>query len=119
MSYSINITDLAEEDILATVRYIANTLKNPVAANNLLDEIERHEKILEDTPNIYPFVNDVYLSDKGLKYVIIKNYLMFYTIDEDNKIVNIIRFLYKRRDWKNILNKNEMEYSKNHDDAKH
>ena len=103
MSYSINITDLAEEDILATVRYIANTLKNPIAANNLLDEIERHEKILEDTPNIYPFVDDAYLSDKGLKYVPIKNYLMFYTIDEDNKFVNVIRFLYRRRDWKRIL----------------
>ena len=44
---------------------------------------------------------------------------MFYTIDEGNKFVNVIRFLYRRRDWKNILNKNEMEYSKNHDDAKH
>ena len=110
MNYSINITYLAEEDILTTVRYISNTLKNPVAANNLLDEIERHEKILEDTPKIYPFVNDVYLSDKGLKYVAVKNYLMFYTIDEVNKIVNVIRFLYRRRDWRNILNNDEMEY---------
>jgi len=30
---------------------------------------------------------------------------MFYTIDEKSKIVNIIRFLYNRRDWKNILKK--------------
>jgi len=34
MIYSINITDLAEEDILATVKYISNALKNPIAANN-------------------------------------------------------------------------------------
>jgi len=79
MNYSVNITDLAEEDILATVKYISNVLKNPIAANNLLDEIEKHEKILEETPNIYPFVNDEYLSQKGLKYVMVKNYLMFYT----------------------------------------
>ena len=68
-----------------------------------MDEIERHEEILEKTPNIYPFVSDEYLAEKGFKYVIIKNYLMFYTIDEDNKIVNLIRFLYGRRDWKNLL----------------
>ena len=103
MNYSINITDLAEEDILATAQYISNVLKNPIAANNLLDEIERHEKILEETPNIYPFVQDEYLSEKGLKYARIKNYLIFYTVDEDNKTVNVIRFLYGRRDWKNIL----------------
>jgi len=103
MSYSVNITDIAEEDILSIVTYISKVLKNPTAANNLLDEIERHEKILEDMPNIYPFVNDKYLSGKGLKYATIKNFLMFYTIDEHNKIVSIIRFLYKRRDWKNMF----------------
>ena len=105
MNYSLNITDLAEEDILATVKYISGVLKNPIAANNLLDEIEQYEKILEDTPNIYPFVNDEYLSEKGLKYVRIKNFLMFYIIDEDSRIVNVIRFLYARRNWKDILTK--------------
>jgi len=35
MNYSINITDLAEEDILAAVKYISSALKNPIAANNL------------------------------------------------------------------------------------
>ena len=105
MNYSVNITNLAEEDILATVKYISNALKNPIAANNLLDEIEKHEKILEETPNIYPFVNDEYLSQKGIKYLIIKNYIMFYTIDENNKNVNVVRFLYGRMNWQIILKK--------------
>jgi len=103
MNYSVNITDIAEEDIISTVRYISNELKNPIAANKLLDDIEKHEDILAETPGIYPFVHDEYLAGKGLKYVIIKNFLLFFTIDEDNKIVNVIRFLYGRRDWKNIL----------------
>jgi len=109
MKYSLNITDIAEEDILSTVRYIANVLKNSIAANNLLDKIERHEKILEETPGIYPFVHDEYLAGKGLKYVKIKNFLLFYTVDKKNKIVNIIRFLYGRRDWKNILKNIEID----------
>jgi plasmid stabilization system protein ParE len=109
MKYSLNITDIAEEDILSTVRYIANVLKNSIAANNLLDEIERHEKILEDTPGIYPCVHDEYLAGKGLKYVKIKNFLLFYTVNKKNKIVNIIRFLYGRRDWINLLKNSEIE----------
>jgi len=108
MNYSVNITDLAEDDILATVKYISSALKNLIAANNLLDEIERHEKILEEMPNIYPFVKDEYLSQKGIKYVTIKNYLMFYTIDENNKIVNVIRFLYGRMNWQIILKEEKM-----------
>jgi len=106
MKYSLNITDIAEEDILSTVKYIANELKNPIAANTLLDEIEKHEKILEETPGIYPSVHDEYLAEKGLKFVTIKNFLLFFTIDKKNKTVNIIRFLYGRRDWKNILKNN-------------
>jgi len=101
--YSLAITDIAEEDILDTVYYIANVLRAPAAANNLLDEIERHEEILENTPNIYPVVPDEYLAQRGMKFTRIKNYLLFYTINEDEKIVTVIRFLYARRDWKNIL----------------
>ena len=106
--YSLAITNIAEEDILNTVYYIANVLKAPAAANNLLDEIERHEEILENTPNMYPFVPDEYLAQKGLKFTRIKNYLMFYVINENEKNVTVIRFLYNRRDWKNILRADEI-----------
>ena len=99
--YDVNITDIAEQDISSTVQYIANTLKAPKAANDLLDEIERHEKILAKTPNIYPLVSDAYLAEKGVKFTMIKNYMMFFIINK--KTVNVIRFLYGRRDWQNIL----------------
>ena len=103
MSYSLYITDIAEEDISASVTYIADALKNPIAANNLLDEIERHEKILGETPNIYPLVRDESLARKGLRYAMIKNYLLFYVVDENSKTVTVIRFLHGRRNWKSIL----------------
>ena len=106
--YSLNITDIAEEDILSTARYIANSLKAPVAANNLLDEIEKLQDILENTPNIYPFVKDEYLAEKGIKFVMVKNYILFYTVNEDERTVTVIRFLHSRRDWKTILSENKI-----------
>ena len=105
--YSLVITNIAEEDILDAVWYSANVLKAPAATNNLLDEIEKYQEILENTSNIYPFVPDEYLAQRGLKFTRIKNYLLFYTIDEDEKTVTVIRFLYARRDWKNILGTDE------------
>jgi plasmid stabilization system protein ParE len=91
------------------VKYIADVLKAPIAANNLLDEIEKYENLLEDTPNIFSFVSDEYLRAKGIKYVMIKNYMMFYTINENEKTVDVIRFLYGRREWKRILELNNTE----------
>jgi plasmid stabilization system protein ParE len=67
--YSLIITDIAEEDILNTVEYIADVLKAPTAANDLLDEIEGHEEILENTPNLYPLVPDEYLAQMGIQQV--------------------------------------------------
>jgi plasmid stabilization system protein ParE len=104
--YSVRITDIAEEEILTTVQYIADVLKAPMAANNLLDAIEKYENTLKATPNTFSFVPDEYLRDKGIKYVMVKNYMMFYTINEDEKTVDMIRFLYGRRDWKRILGNN-------------
>jgi plasmid stabilization system protein ParE len=101
--YSVHSTDIAEEDILSTVKHIADVLKAPVSANHLLDEIEKYENILENTPSMYSFVPDEYLTTKGLKYVLVKNYMLFYTINEKEKIVTVVRFLYGRRDWENIL----------------
>ncbi|MDR1421233.1 MAG: type II toxin-antitoxin system RelE/ParE family toxin [Treponema sp.] len=104
--YSVHITDAAEEDILTTVKYIADILKAPVAANNLLDEIEKYENLLGDTPNMFSFVPDEYLRTRGIKYVTVKKYMMFFTIDEDERIVSVIRFLYGPMDWKRILETN-------------
>jgi plasmid stabilization system protein ParE len=101
--YSINITDAAEQDILSTVNYVTDVLKTPIAANSLLDEIEKHERMLEESPVIYPFVSDEYAAEKGVKFIMVKNYMLFFIVNEEDRIVNVVRFLYGRRDWKNLL----------------
>jgi hypothetical protein len=39
----------------------------------------------------------------------VKNYMMFYKIDEHEKRIDAIRFLYGRSGWKNILELNNTE----------
>jgi plasmid stabilization system protein ParE len=48
-------------------------------------------------------VRDERLAVMGFRILLIKNYIAFYTIDEPNKIVNVERILYGRRDWQRIL----------------
>ena len=54
-------------------------------------------------------VNDEYLANLGYRLKKVKNYLIFYIIGEDNKYIKIVRFLYGRRDWMNILKELSIE----------
>jgi len=66
--YFVNITDIAEEDILSTMQYIADTLKAPKAANNLLDEIENMKsfwKKIQKYILLYP-MNTLQKKESGL-----------------------------------------------------
>ena len=103
MSYSIHITRAAEQDIAEAVDYIDHILLNPEAADSLLDKLDEQDADLKDSPAKYQLADDPVLCSWGIRFTLVNNYLAFYIIDEERKIVHIIRFLYGKRDWINIL----------------
>ena len=101
--YDIFITDLAERDILEIARYISAELRAPDTALRFIDEIDEAVSKLELMPYKYALVLDEHLRGHGYRKVSIKNYIVFYRIDEDRRVVNVERVLYGRRDWIRIL----------------
>lgn len=63
------------------------------------------EKIGELTqmPEKLQLVDDPVLAGWGIRFIMVNNYLAFYTIDEDKKVVIIVRFLYQKSNWNTIL----------------
>lgn len=59
--------------------------------------------ILSDMPQRYPFVADERLCQMGYCKLTVKNYIVFFSIDEKNKVVDVERILYDRRAWLRIL----------------
>lgn len=103
MSYQVHITSTAEHDIMRAADYIEFTLKNPDAADNLLDAATEQIGSLADLPQKFRLVDDPVLASWGIRFVIINNYLAFYTIDEEKQTVIIVRFLYQKSNWTSIL----------------
>ncbi|MCQ2587623.1 MAG: type II toxin-antitoxin system RelE/ParE family toxin [Treponema sp.] len=103
------ISDSAKADIRETLTYIKETLHNPKAASTLADTITEELHLLVLHPKSGPVVNDPFLAECGIRSLLINNYRAFYSIQEesDSTTVNIIRFLYARRDFETIL-KNEI-----------
>ncbi len=103
MNYQVHITSSAEHDIIRAADYIEFTLKNPDAADNLLDSITEQIGSLAIMPQKFTLVDDPVLASWGIRFVIINNYLAFYTIDEERQIVIVVRFLYQKSNWTSIL----------------
>ena len=103
MNYQVHITFTAEHDIMRAADYIEFTLKNPTAADNLLDVSTEQIGSLSDLPQKFRLVDDSVLASWGIRFVIVNNYLAFYTIDEEKQTVIIVRFLYQKSNWTSIL----------------
>ncbi len=103
MSYQVHITSTSEHDIMRAADYIAFTLKNPDAADHLLDAATEQIGSLADLPQKFRLADDPVLASWGIRFVIINNYLAFYTIDEEKQTVIIVRFLYQKSNWTSIL----------------
>lgn len=103
MTYMIRITKAAENDLSRTVEYIDHVLLNPQAAEDLLEEAEAKIEELTKFPEKYALADDPVLKAWGVRFALVKNYLIFFVVSEPERKFYIVRFLYKKRNWMSIL----------------
>lgn len=101
--YKLEYLPIALDDMLGIVKYISGELKNPIAAKNLSEEFVKTAESLTE----FPYSNPCYTPIKPLKHeyrkITIKNYIMFYWVDETDKTVTIARVIYGKRDYGKII----------------
>lgn len=107
MSFEVEITDTAQHDVENIYTYISDNLCNRQAAARFISALQEHTAMLENMPESYPLANDEYLRNIGIRFITIKNYIAFYTVSTAKKKVYVLRVLYGRRNWTEIL-KNDM-----------
>ena len=103
MEYKIKLSKEATEDLDDIIGYIINVLKNPIAANNLLTEIEDSYSILSNAPESFAYCEDQRLRMLGYRKIPVKNYIIFYKVDNESETVYILRVIYGRREYTNLI----------------
>ena len=98
-TYKIKIFPTAKQDLEEVIGYL-NTL-SPDAASKYYDLLVEEIVSLSKMPERCPKPKDLALAVKGYRYLIVKNYLVFYVIIGDT--VQIRRILYARRDYRVLL----------------
>lgn len=95
--YRLEFLPAARSDLIELVRYISRELKNPAAADALaLELIGEAEKLSE-----FPYANPAHRTLRPLKREYrrarVKNYYLFYFVDEQRKTVTVARVIHARR----------------------
>lgn len=99
--YQIKYLPIAEKDLKEIISYIQTD--NPNAALNLLDDIDKSISQLKDFPYKGKSPEDNYLQSKGYRMLVIKNYIVFYVVNENINEVEIRRILHGKRKYKFLL----------------
>ena len=58
---------------------------------------------LEYNPQRFAIIDNKKIKDLNVRKLIIKNYIAFYRINDEKKIVNIERILYSKSNWMNKI----------------
>ena len=102
--YKVLMTQPAANDLKSIAAYIANELKEPPAARKLVGKIRECVLSLSEMPSRRSLVADENLAMQEIQKIMVDNYIIFYTISEKDSTVTVLRILYSRRDWDNLLN---------------
>lgn len=99
--FKIKYLPLAKKDLMDITAYIAEDLKNPNAAIDLLDAIEKSIERLQ----VFPYSCSLHQSKGHLqteyRVLPVKSYLVFYTVFEHE--VEIHRIIYSKMNLNRIL----------------
>ncbi len=99
----VKFTEPAERDLLDIEYYIFVTLCNPQASKRISDGILDAADRLAKYPEKHPLVNEELLKHMGIRMTRFDNYNIFYYYDIKKDIIYIIRILYNKVDWQNVL----------------
>lgn len=105
MTYNVKITDTAKNDLREIAFYIADSTKNIDIALQFINELEERCTQLCEFPNSGAYPKDRILKSSGHRFLSHKEYLIFYTIDEETKTVYINAFFNAKKDYLRVLNK--------------
>ena len=103
MSYFVRISDQAEKDLRSIFEYIAFELQSVQNAVGQLDRLETAIASLSEMPERWIRYDKEPWFSRGLRRMVVDNYLVFYIPDKDDRTVTIIRVMYGHMDVDRVL----------------
>lgn len=97
--YEIEFTEDCRDEIREIYEYISENLDAQMAAKNLMKKMRDAVMNLKENPEIYMKIERKDRNKRDFRRLVVNNYVILYTIDEDKKIVYISHMYYGKRNY--------------------
>ena len=108
-SYRIIVTPDAEADLSELRDYIANVLRSPETARSYLHHLRKEIGSLSEMLARIKAVDEEPWHSRGIRKLIVKNFLVYFRIVEEEKTVYILNVIYARRDQLSVLEQMKLD----------
>lgn len=103
IDYKIHFLENALDEIYEIHEYISKVLKSHSSANRFINDIISKVETLSRFPKIYSTINKYDRLNREYRKIIVSNYILLYTIDENKKYVYISHVFYGGKNYQNGL----------------
>ena len=96
--YEVKVTRQALEQMRAILHYISYDLMAPEAAENLLNDLKVAIMKLAAFPSRHALIEEEPWRSEGIRKIVVKNFLVYYWIDDKCNKVQVTAVIYSKRD---------------------
>ncbi len=105
MSYQVRITETAKQNLREIAFYIAEHAMDREIAKRFVMALREECKRLADSPQAGALPKDRILRSFDFRYIVYKDYLIFYNIDEEHRTVNVLAIFNAKKDYLRVMRK--------------
>ena len=105
MSCKIVFTDTAKSDLRDIAVYLADLSKDKNLAIRFVRELQEQTKILEQFPESGAIPRDRVLKSNGYRFLVHKEYLLFYLYEKEVNTVYIMAIFNGKSDYMRVMKK--------------
>ena len=101
--YIVEISETAEQDLENIISYLRYNLAGDIIADKYKILFKQGLKDLENIAGSMPILNENLTGYKDIRKINVRNYIVFYIVDEENLKALVLRIGHAFMDWEKYL----------------
>lgn len=103
MTFKIIVTETAKQDLREIAFYITDKSKDTSLAKKFVNELREECKRLENYPDSGSLPKNRLLLSAGFRFIVYKDYLIFYVTDNSTNKVYILSIFNAKKDYIRVM----------------